>query len=115
MFMKTGNYKEFGVEVGFEELELFLLEIIEDEEQLCMDINGVVSVSLFLNDFDFDIISPNKSNKRFLILSDDTSEQICPIYLDMKDIKKIIAGTGFYADQYILILKHNIMYHLYIM
>ncbi|AGK97652.1 hypothetical protein [Clostridium pasteurianum] len=107
MFLKDGNYKEFGVEVGFQEFELYLNEV--SEETITLDIHGVVQTQVTFEDFGWYIDEYKHSNKRVLIL-DDLTEQICSVLIDMKDINKIIQGVGFYEGSYILILKHNIMY-----
>lgn len=113
MFIKDGNYNEFGIKTNFQEFKKFLNESIN--ENLVIDIHGVVQTLVNLNCFGWDIVK-HKDNRRELWL-DDVSQETCPIFVNMKDIKHIIRGTGFYSmlsDQYILILKHNIMYHLYV-
>lgn len=107
MFLKDGNIKEFGFEVGFQEFELYLNEV--SEKVVTLDIHGIVNTQMTFEDFGWYIDEYKHSSKKVLIL-DDLTEQICPVLIDMKDIKKIIQGVGFYEDSYILILKHNIMY-----
>jgi hypothetical protein len=107
MFLKDGNYKEFGFEVGFQEFELYLNEV--SEKVVTLDIHGIVKTQMTFEDFGWYIDEYKKSNNKILVL-DDLTEQICSVLIDMKDIKKIIQGVGFFQDQYILILKHNIMY-----
>lgn len=110
MFIKNGNIKEFGVKTNFQELKDFLNE--SKDESLVIDIHGVVQTLVSFSSFDWNVIN-RKNNKKELWL-EDLYEQNCPIFINMKDIKKIIKGVNFFADQYILILKHNIMYHLYV-
>lgn len=107
MFLKDGNIKEFGVEVGFQEFELYLNKV--SEKTITLDIHGVVQTQVTFEQFCWCITEYKHSNKRTLVF-EDLTEQICSVFIDMKDIKHIVKGVGFYQDSYILILKHNIMY-----
>ncbi|AJA49555.1 hypothetical protein CPAST_c34940 [Clostridium pasteurianum DSM 525 = ATCC 6013] len=109
MFLKDGNYNEFGIEVSFNEFELYLNEI--SEETITLDIHGIVQTQVTFEQFCWYINEYKHSNKRTLVL-EDLTESICSVFIDMKDIKHIIKGVHFYEDSYILILKHNIMYRL---
>lgn len=109
MFLKDGNYNEFGVEVSFQEFQDYMNEI--SEQTITLDIHGVVQTQVTFEQFCWYITEYKHSNKRTLVL-EDLTESICSVFIDMKDIKKIVMGVGFYEGSYILILKHNIMYRI---
>jgi hypothetical protein len=107
MFLKDGNLEEFGEEVSFSDFMDYVDEV--REEGVSVDIHSsAISTLIHFDQFDAGVLKW-KNNKRQLLL-EDLTEQVCGIFIDMKYITKVIMGLGFYSDQYILILKHNIMY-----
>lgn len=107
MFLKDGNIKEFGIEVGFQEFMNYVDEI--REEGVSVDIHSLaISTLIHFDQFDAGILK-YKNNKRQLLL-EDLTEQVCGIFIDMKYITKVIMGVGFFADQFILIVQNNLMY-----
>lgn len=107
MFIKNGNIKEFGIEVRFQKFMEYLDEI--EEEFISIDISGVVNTTLYLHVFSSYI---NKNIDKKQLKFDDISEQGNFVFINLQDIRKIVCGEGIFCDQYILILKHNIMYRL---
>lgn len=92
-------------EVSFEEFTKFMDGV--EGEFVQVDINNVISTTIYLNMFTWDILKRPKSTKEILSL-DDISEQGGFLSINMEDIKTITCIKMLLNDKYIMQLKNGI-------